>query len=64
MNRDEGFSVVPNKVERRATSPDAVEERVKLYVMGTKKENRSLCGPRVLAQTDPEKQPYKVTRPR
>ena len=31
-----------------------------LFVMGTKKEERYLCGPRLLAQMDPERQPYKV----
>ena len=30
--------------------------------MGTKEEDRCLCGPRVLAQMDPEKQPYNVIR--
>ena len=30
--------------------------------MGTKEEDRYLCGPRVQAQMDPQKQPYKVIR--
>ena len=34
---------------------DAFEERVILYVLGTKKEERYLCGPRLLAQMDPER---------
>ena len=41
---------------------DAFEERVILYVLGTKKEERYLCGPRFLAQMDPERQPYKVVK--
>ena len=41
---------------------DAFEERVILYVLGTKKEERYLCGPRLLAQIDPERQPYKVVK--
>ena len=41
---------------------DAFEERVILYVLGTKKEERHLCGPRLLAQMDPERQPYKVVK--
>ena len=41
---------------------DAVEERVILYVLGTKKEERYLCGPILLAQMDPERQPYKVVQ--
>ena len=49
MNRDEGFSVV-SKWNAEASSPDSFEERVKVCVMGTKKEDRYQCGPRVLAQ--------------
>ena len=61
MNRDEGFSVVP-MCNEEPSSKDSFEERVKLYVMGTKEEHRCLCGPRVLADMDPEKQPYQVIR--
>ena len=38
----------------------SLQERAKLYVMGTKKEARYLCGSRALAQMGPETQPYKV----
>ena len=41
---------------------DAFEERVILYVLVTKKGERYLCGPRLLAQMDPERQPYKVVK--
>ena len=55
-------SVVPIWNEEPRTL-DAFEERVILYVSGTKKEERHLCGPRLLAQMDPERQPYKVVNP-
>ena len=51
-------SVVPKWNEE----PDAFEERVILFVLGTKKEERYLCGPRLLAQMDPQRQPYKVVK--
>ena len=54
-------SVVPKWNEEPSTL-DAFKERVILYVLGTKKEERYLCGPRLLAQMDPERQPYKVVK--
>ena len=54
-------SVVPKWNEEPSTL-DAFEERVILYVLETKKEERYLCGPRLLAQMDPERQPYKVVK--
>ena len=54
-------SVVPKWNEEPSTL-DAFEERVILYVLGTKKEERYRCGPRLLAQMDPERQPYKVVK--
>ena len=54
-------SVVPKWNEQPSTL-DAFEERVILYVLGTKKEERYLCGPRLLAQMDSERQPYKVVK--
>ena len=54
-------SVVPKWNEEPST-PDAFEERVILCVLGRKKEERYLCGPRLLAQMDPERQPYKVVK--
>ena len=53
-------SVEPKWNEEPSTL-DAFEERV-IHVMGTKKEERYLCGPRLLAQMDPERQPYKVVK--
>ena len=35
-------------------------ERVRLYIMGTKAEDRHLCGPRLLATLDPESDEYKT----
>ena len=54
-------SVVPKWNEEPSTL-DALEERVILYVLVTKKEERYLCGPRLLAHMDPERQPYKVVK--
>ena len=54
-------SVVPKWNEEPSTL-DAFEERGILYVLGTKKEERYLCGPRILAQMVPERQPYKVVK--
>ena len=56
MTRNEGFTVVP-KWNEEASSLDSFDNSVNLYVMGTKKEDRYLCGPRALAQMDREKQP-------
>ena len=52
MARDESFATVP-KWNEEASSPDPFIQRVKLYVMGTKKEDRYLCRPRALAPMDP-----------
>ena len=51
---------VVTKWNEEPSTLDAFEERVILYVVGTKKEERYLCGPRLLEQMDPERQPYKV----
>ena len=47
-------------LERKVSSLESLQERAKLYVMGTKKEDRYLCGTRALAQMDPETQLCKV----
>ena len=54
-------SVVPKWNEEQSTL-DPFEERVILYVLVTKKEERYLCGPRLLAQMDRERQPCKVVK--
>ena len=51
-------SVVPKWNEE----PSTLDAWVILFVLGTKKEERYLCGPRLLAQMDPERQPYKVVK--
>ena len=53
--------MVPNWNEAKSTL-DAFEEKVILYVLGTKKEERYLSGPRLLAQMNPERKPYKVVK--
>ena len=54
-------SVVP-KWNEEPSMLDAFEERVILNVLGTTKEERYLCGPRLLEHMDPERQPYKVVK--
>ena len=53
-------SVLPIWIEEPSTL-DLFEERVILCVSGTKKEERSLCGSRLLAQMDPERQPIRLS---
>ena len=53
---------VVHKWKKEPNTLDAFEERVILCVMGTKKEERYLCGPRLLAQMDPERQLCKVVK--
>ena len=54
-------AVVPEWNEEARTL-DSFENKGQAARLGTKKENRHLCGPRVPAQTDPQKQPGKVIR--
>ena len=61
MTRDEGFTVVP-KCNAEASTLNSFEKRANMDVKGTNAGDGCLCGPRVLAQMDPEKQPYKVIR--
>ena len=53
-------SVVPKWNEEPSTL-DALKNGSS-STLGTKKEERYLCGPRLLAQMDPERQPYKVVK--
>ena len=55
------FDVVPSWDGQTAT-PDAYEERVKPYNMSTKKEEESLCGPRLLARFQPESDAFRIVR--
>ena len=46
--------------DKKASSLDAFEERVKRFVKGTKKTDRHLCANRILSRFDPERLPYKT----
>ena len=41
---------------------DAYEERSKMYVLGTKKDERYLCAPRLLAKFDPDGDQYRTIK--
>ena len=49
----DGYSFIPRWNEE-AAALESFDQRVKLFVSSTKKEERNLCGPRLLATFDPE----------
>ena len=49
----DGYSLIPRWNEEAATL-ESFDQRVKLFVTSTKKEERYLCGPRLLSTFDPE----------
>ena len=49
----DGYSFVPRWNEEAATL-EPFDQRVKMFVSSTKKEERYLCGPRLLSTFDPE----------
>jgi hypothetical protein len=55
------FEVVPSWDGTTATL-DAYEERVKLYIMSTKRDEKCLCGPRLLARFQPESDSFRIVR--
>ena len=55
------FEVVPSWDGHMPTL-DAYEERVKLYVMSTKRDEKCLCGPRLLARFEPESDSFRIVR--
>ena len=55
------FDIVPHWDGHTATL-DAYEERVKLYVMSTKKDEKCLCGPRLLSRFQPESDAFRIVR--
>ena len=55
------FEVVPSWDGATATL-DGYEERVKLYVMSTKRDEKCLCGPRLLARFAPESDSFRIVR--
>ena len=54
-------SFIPCWKEEAATL-EAFEQRVKLFVSSTKKEERYLCGPRLLSTFDPEGDTFRYVR--
>ena len=61
MTSSAAFDIVPYWDGTTATL-DAYEERVKLYVMSTKKDEKCLCGPRLLARFAPESDSFRIVR--
>ena len=50
---EDGYSSIQRWNEEAATL-ESFDQRVKLFVSSTKKEERYLCGPRLLSTFDPE----------
>ena len=46
----------------QSSSLDAYEERVKLFILSTKKTDRYLCGPRLLSRMEPESDMFRIVR--
>ena len=61
MTSTAAFDIVPYWDGTTATL-DAYEARVKLYVMSTKKDEKCLCGPRLLARFAPESDSFRIVR--
>ena len=57
----DGYSFIPRWNEEAATL-EPLDQRVKLFVSFTKKEERYLCGPRLLATFDPEADTFRYVR--
>ena len=57
----QNFEIVPSW-DGHSSSLDAYEERVKLYIMSTKKDEKSLCGPRLLARFEPDSDALRIVR--
>ena len=57
----DGCSFIPRWNEEAAT-PESFDQRVKLFVYSTKKEERYLCGPRLLSTFDPEEDTFRYVR--
>ena len=53
------LGIVP-KWDGKLGSLEAFEERITMYVMGTKKDGRQYCAARILAQMDPDSNAYKI----
>ena len=59
--RQDGYSFLPRWNEEAATL-ESFDQRVKLFVSSTKKEERYLCGPRLLSTFDPEGDTFRYGR--
>ena len=55
------YSFIPRWNEEAATL-ESFDQRVKLFVSSTKKKERYLCGPRLLATLDPEGDKFRYVR--
>ena len=55
------YSFIPRWNEEAAT-PEACEQRVKIFVSSTKREDRHLCGPRLLYTFHPEGDTFRYVR--
>ena len=61
MTSTAAFDIVPFW-DGTTAALDAYDERVKLYVMSTKKDEKCLCGPRLLARFAPESDSFRIVR--
>ena len=57
----DGYSFIPRWNEEAGTL-ESIDQRVKLFVSSTKKEERYLCGPRLLSTFDPEGDTFRYVR--
>ena len=57
----DGYSFIPRWNEEAARL-ESFDQRVKLFVSSTKKEERYLCGPRLVATFDPEGDTFRYVR--
>ena len=57
----DGYSFIP-RWNQEAAALESFGQRVKLFVSSTKKEERYLCGPRLLATFDPEGDTFRYVR--
>ena len=57
----DGYSFIPRWNEETAKL-ESFDERVKLFTSSTKKKERYLCGPRLLATFDPEGGTFRYVR--
>ena len=57
----DGYSSIPRWNEEAETL-ESFDQRVKLFISSTKKEERYLCGPRLLSTFDPERDTFRYVR--